>query len=349
MKHNQGNIVILLLAGALVIALVAGGFFIWQRKQLDQQPTPTQNKTYNWQKINNEENGFSLEIPASWKADGVSINSPNIFSYIAPDGSELRIEVNAANNLTLQDYIAEADRVASTAWEGQKSKDVLSIKDITIAGLPAIEREEDWLAAGFNSTVVYMIANNNAYTISIIPKDPNPKVKSDVQKNFPEVLSKLQFNNSNEIGQSTKSQFVSKSRAVFNHPENYDISESDNGLITIYSPVSKQNILVGDDALLVYILISNQQKGDSLEKYYREITENPQWKQEFRTLKKEYIQIGETNMIYQLVENLGMKAGEKTENYYFLMNGRRVLFAKIPAQTSRTEEFNQILSTFKFL
>lgn len=125
---------------------------------------PTINPTPSIQSVTGERNDYRLRIPGDWKrTEGVA------GSFTAPDGSSIAISISEADTDSLADYLTSLDKLTSTSWEGKPGKKVISSKPVTVAGLPGIERVEEFLAADLITLITYTLVNGQVYSFYIVP------------------------------------------------------------------------------------------------------------------------------------------------------------------------------------
>lgn len=152
-------------------------------------PTPTPTPSISLlgiQRITTEK--YKINIPSDWKQPGGEGGT-----FQAPDGSSLSISVGETNSKqeSLTDYLVELDSLQKTSWEGQPVKKVISSRNISIAGFPAVQRIEDWMAAGFTTINTYILVNQTIYSFFIIPSDLSYD-KTDVFKEYNSVLDSFE-------------------------------------------------------------------------------------------------------------------------------------------------------------
>jgi len=67
------------LLSIVMILVVVGGFFAWQKGYLPKNPflqtTKNQNETTNWQTYRNEEFGFEIKYPKDWEVDNYGFHN----------------------------------------------------------------------------------------------------------------------------------------------------------------------------------------------------------------------------------------------------------------------------------
>lgn len=121
------------------------------------------------QTINNASQGYRVLVPAEW----IRIESENNLleqdQFQASDGSILNILVMDSDIESLTDFLAKQDTTDLTSWEGEPGRKVLTSEKTTVAGLPAIERTEEWLAADFTTINTYTLVNGKVISFYIVP------------------------------------------------------------------------------------------------------------------------------------------------------------------------------------
>lgn len=129
---------------------------------------------------------YRITIPNDWVAteDVVGI-------YQAPDGSTLSVTVFESDTDSLKTYLANLDKLTSTSWEGKPAVKVIDTKEVTVIGLPAIQRVEELLAADFTTIHTYLLINRQVYSFSIIPLEI-PYTQTDVYSRYEEVINTLE-------------------------------------------------------------------------------------------------------------------------------------------------------------
>ena len=93
----------------------------------------------------------------------------------------------------LEIYIQEKDAESSTAYEGTPSIKVISSKPLAIGNYQAIQREEDWLAAGFNTKVTYLVAEDNIVTLALLPYPQKELTQMDAFLQYDQILQTFKF------------------------------------------------------------------------------------------------------------------------------------------------------------
>jgi hypothetical protein len=152
--------------------------------------TQTADLTTGWQSHKNEDLGFEIKTPKDWIESYQK--GENIFRITAPDQSTLEIIVQKSDK-GLFDYLDELDNKDSTAWEGAPSKEIIKTTDTKTAGYESVMRDEKWLAAGFETKVTYLKAENTIYSFAIIPSSNNQPLFSEVNSNYNLILSTFSY------------------------------------------------------------------------------------------------------------------------------------------------------------
>lgn len=127
----------------------------------------------------------------------------------------------------------------------------------------------------------------------------------------------------------------------FKYPSIYKLYES-KGYLNIISPLlpATKGYTLRDGELKMEIYINPVSMNDSLEKYATEIKDTSQR----GVMTEEKIEISGVDVVH-----FGFEDVYSGDIYIFLNNNFRVQIAKYPKVTSRQGEFDQILSTFKFI
>ncbi|MBI2612017.1 hypothetical protein HYW54_04720 [Candidatus Gottesmanbacteria bacterium] len=223
---------ILILIGIVIVILltITAAYFLGKSKSKQNttipSPTsvssssiPTTITTANWKTFTNSQYRYEIKIPQTWNALDPSPDFPNINEFQAPDTSSIRIMAEQYKTRELEMYLQEKDKVSSTAYEGEPSIKVISSRPITVSNYQAIEREEDWLAAGFNTKVTYLISGDKIVTLSLLPYAEKEITKMDAYLLYDQILQAFKF-----LDQSTNQKIVSKIAIVLyfaetNHPQ----------------------------------------------------------------------------------------------------------------------------------
>ena len=109
---------------------------------------------------------YEIMIPADWTELEHSSNFYYLNNFRAPDESGINIIYQAANGRTLEQFLKDIDQDAKVAYEGQPATRVVSSRQTSLAGYPAVEREEDLLAAGLKQFVTYVLIKDKVYSIA---------------------------------------------------------------------------------------------------------------------------------------------------------------------------------------
>ncbi|EKE04929.1 MAG: hypothetical protein ACD_19C00429G0089 [uncultured bacterium] len=127
----------------------------------------------------------------------------------------------------------------------------------------------------------------------------------------------------------------------FSYPVDYSSQINQNSYY-IMSPLlpPTKGYELRDGELKVEFYFNPIKENDTLTKYLDEIKSNS----DAKILSETRIKINGTDTVHLQLQGLG-----ETDLYLLIHNGYRFQIVKYPMKTSRQSEFNQILSTFKFL
>lgn len=134
---------------------------------------------------------FKVGIPQDWKAEESKQGGKSVgVALTKSTGESIRITLSpAVLNPSLQQWLDNRDKESQTAYEGQPSKRILTTKPTIVSGYPAIERKEEWLAAGFTTVITYVMVEGNAYVIELIPQAE--LAASDLRATYEAVVGSL--------------------------------------------------------------------------------------------------------------------------------------------------------------
>ncbi len=134
-------------------------------------PTPTAYSTLTT--YADPANRFKVGIPKDWTASEFKNQGGDSIGVILtkPTGETIQVMIKAAVlNPSLEDWLSNRDKESATAYEGQPSKKILTTRQTVVSGYPALERKEEWLAAGFTTVVTYVKAEGSVYVIELLPQ-----------------------------------------------------------------------------------------------------------------------------------------------------------------------------------
>jgi hypothetical protein len=146
-----------------------------------------------WQTYLDTHFGFEIKHPGNWATNPTPAEQPGEISFSAPDGSGLDVIIISDSSKTVADYLVSTDKKSLTAFEGQPSKTILTSKKITVAGTPAVQRNERLLAAGFTTTVTYLKKNDRIIIIEALPGLSSDDITSEERAMYDQILSSFKF------------------------------------------------------------------------------------------------------------------------------------------------------------
>lgn len=114
---------------------------------------------------------FSIGIPPQWTTEALpqSDEASGVVLH-QPLGASIRIVLSPALlDPTLDQWLQERDQRDQTSYEGRPGKKILSTRRTTVDGRFAVERIEEWLAAGLTTVSTYLLDGKTAYVIELVP------------------------------------------------------------------------------------------------------------------------------------------------------------------------------------
>ena len=154
--------------------------------------TPTPSTSQDTETFKDELGRYQIQIPKDWKYIEHSSNFQDTNQFQAPDGSSLQISILDSNVTGLSVYLAKQDEVNKTSWEGQPGRKVISTKKTTLLGLPAVERVEEWSAAGFQVVSTYFLVNNTVYQFTVQPGSEGDYRKTETLLAYRSILDSFE-------------------------------------------------------------------------------------------------------------------------------------------------------------
>jgi hypothetical protein len=138
--------------------------------------------------------GFTISHPAVWQST-VSTESGRLIELVGGSEGRLRIySIAIPTNQELEAYLGQKDLLNATGYEGQPSTVVHSSNRLTIDGLPAIEREETWNAAGFTKILVtYLKRGDKVIVLQQLPISDDGGVSSAERSLYRQIVRSLTF------------------------------------------------------------------------------------------------------------------------------------------------------------
>lgn len=138
----------------------------------------------------NKNLGYSFRYPENWQIN--SIADTKNFYLTTPSNNRLQISIVADNSKTIAEFLQKQDKISTTAYEGQPSKEIQSTKSTKIAGLNCIQREEYLIAADMTVTSTYF-KNKNYFISFTLQAIPGNTIDLD-KPLYQQILSTIKFN-----------------------------------------------------------------------------------------------------------------------------------------------------------
>ncbi len=185
----------------LVVAILVAGLGIYEaQKKVSGEPGPNGSSTLTtvvptgWKTYQDAVWGFTLAHPATWQST-VSTESGRIVELSGGSEGQVRLyAVTIPMNQELEAYLSEKDRLNATGYEGQPSATIHSSNRISLDGLPAIEREESWNAAGFSRILVtYLKRGDKVIVLHQMPIADDGSVTSAERSLYRQIVRSLTF------------------------------------------------------------------------------------------------------------------------------------------------------------
>lgn len=201
-------VVILLLSLALA-------FLAYQNYQLKQQlaslnqsqislpqPSPTSkpDPTAGWKKYQITHDSatgypnYEIKLPTGWKQIEHSSNIQNseTFQDSNKEGS-IQIDILENSSGSLNEFLIKFDNDNQTGWENQPSRKVINTRLTKLGTFNVVEREENWLAAGFTAKVVYFPTKNFVFSVAVYPYNAGGSPLTEALDYFDQIISTFKF------------------------------------------------------------------------------------------------------------------------------------------------------------
>lgn len=208
-RINHRNVILVLITILLLSTLIGALFLIqflitrYQLRQHQAEPSPTPSitanpspdPTYDWQTYQSQLYGYEIKFPPDWKQTEHSSNFENITSYQALDDSQFEIiSTTVEPSQSLTDYLTQYDEESKTGYEGKPSRRIISTQSTQLAGIDAVERDEEWLAAGFTVKTTFVKLKNQVHQLVAIPTydEKGNHTDSAAYQNYSLILSTFQ-------------------------------------------------------------------------------------------------------------------------------------------------------------
>lgn len=221
--YQKGNIIVPLLAGALVVALAAAGFLFWQNQNYQGEalgpytppttssPTSVPNETASWKTFISESWNYSFSYPETYMVDGLNMGEPQENIDVEVFSPQKRQEMSFRGYPFLRVMVAfdsttDLETFAKSSFEGNKDNNILTSSlnefstthvtgwQYTFEGREFSTTNQDGQTAGesgfvvdYQSTlkVVFLQSANTIYTVILSDQSP-----------FDQILSTFKFTSS---------------------------------------------------------------------------------------------------------------------------------------------------------
>lgn len=122
-----------------------------------------------WQPHSDEALDVSIALPSQWKRDAEATQTPTFRGGLPP--ATFVISRMEGPFQTISEAVDARNAAAATGYEGQPSIKVEESRTITINGQEAVERREEYLAAGFEVISTYLLNRGQLYIFTMSPDD----------------------------------------------------------------------------------------------------------------------------------------------------------------------------------
>ncbi len=129
-----------------------------------------------WTSYAGEKLGYSLALPPDWTAEETETSRRYVGGTPTTVLTIFRSEEKFS---TIDNALRARDAAAATGWEGRPSLKVLTSQHITLGSEAAVERREEYLAAGLTAVATYFLHDGRLYGFSSRPDGAD--VISDAQ------------------------------------------------------------------------------------------------------------------------------------------------------------------------
>ncbi|MDO8610223.1 MAG: hypothetical protein Q7R95_06750 [bacterium] len=304
----------------------------------------SQDETANW-KIFTSQYGFTLKYPSGWFSKDLtsaSKNNPAIKSSIYFNDKSTVDFANYKVSFTIQDVSLEkAKFFLNYSDAGNEIKSILTESSI----------EEVSIIQAVNDTKEFGKSTGTHYTVLIPIKDLTLTIyaeKIEDKNTVNQILSTFKFLDQNQATNTSNwKTYINKPTGLnLSYPTTYPLirdginqQDSSCNYIELLSN-DKVDISQSNNELSLSINICNTKSNDSLESFYQEQIGMPI--QISNKLTKTYGDISAIS--YQWKNNTGQGNGETV---LMIANNKRITVYKYPLQTTKQQEFEQILSSVK--
>ncbi len=129
-----------------------------------------------WKRQENAALQFSIALPADWTTEA----QPDSTRYSGGTPPvAMQVSCTTETFASLAAGLQARDAANATGWEGQPSVAVQTTQNVTINAQSAVERREEYLAAGLTAVATYFLHDGHLCAFASRPDDAD--VISDVQ------------------------------------------------------------------------------------------------------------------------------------------------------------------------
>ena len=351
-KKPKKFILIILIILAIALGATGGVFgyqYIQKQKLFQtqpsptpvvQQPSPSPDPTAGWETYSSEFQNITFKYPPSWEItekEGQKVGE-NIYNT----------KILLSKNEAIITMYLNMDGLGGKGQTYEGREFILDGNHL----YQYTRHNENSTKIGLSTSLVNTLGvfeiNNTTYSITLTyPNTYTKKESSPILNEFNQILSTFKFIDEDDETDGLETYENLEQGISFKYPSNYTQPPQNSNpapgifYLSIISPllpsVPKITTL-RDGELKVEIYISPSQQNDSLDKFVSDQVG------ESKTLSLTSTTIDGVQALLRKWEGMG-----DGETIFAIYKGKRITIAKYPLQTNQQDEFNQILSTFKFL
>lgn len=190
---NKGNSLIII--SALVIVIITTTYLFIRQKfiSIPKVDSIQNTQTREWKTYKNDLYGYQVQIPDTWTEIEHSSNFEYVTTFRAKDESWFEIMVNKNKYSSLNEYLEAFDQSNQANYEGLPSRKVLISRPQYIGSYLGIYREEEWLAAGFKVSAIYLSVGNKVFSFTAIPNEKSDTTNAQI--NYLKILTTFKLDN----------------------------------------------------------------------------------------------------------------------------------------------------------